>query len=80
MESFQNSLKVTICEDGKDAIRHGFVYRQPVFKPINIDQVVVVKNGTETQKATVDIVLVDSTGQKYVVMMTAALLASIPLE
>ena len=77
MNAYQNHLKVTVCEDATDAIRHGFLYRAPVFLPIQVDQAVLVKKGTLEQKATVDLVMVDEKGQKYVCMMTAALLATL---
>lgn len=70
----QSHLKTTVCEDATDALRHGFLYRPPVHLPIQIDQVVVVKKGTQSGKATVDLVMVDEKGQKYVCMVTAALL------
>lgn len=76
-----NSLSVVVCDDASDAIRQGFNYREPVFKSIAIEKVVVVRNGTETGNPTVDLVMVDpATGQKYVVMMTGRLLKSIPCD
>lgn len=77
--AIHNSLDITVCKDPTDAIRQGFNYRQPVFKPIDIDRVVVVQNGTEAGNPTVDLILQDpATGQKYVVMVTGRLLKSIP--
>lgn len=75
----QSHLKVTVCEDATDALRHGFLYRPPVHLPIQIDQVVVVKKGMQSGRATVDLVMVDEKGQKYVCMVPASLLQSIPL-
>lgn len=72
----QKHLKVTVCEDATDALRHGFLYRPPVHLPIGIDQVVISKNGTQTGRATVDLVMQDALGQKYVCMLTVALLES----
>jgi hypothetical protein len=72
-------LKITICKDASDAIRQGFNYREPVFKSMQIEQVVVVQDGTETNKPTVDLIMVDpATGQKYVAMLTGALVKMIP--
>lgn len=73
-------LSITICEDAKDATRQGFFYREPVYKGVEIEKVVVVKNGTVQGNSTVDLILVDKTGQKYVVMLTGNLLKSIPTE
>lgn len=75
-----NSLRVNICEDASDAIRKGYLYRQPVFKPIEISYVVVVKDGTVAHRSTVDLVLETAEGQKYVTMLTGALLRTIPTE
>ena len=49
-----------------------------IYKPIEVKQVVVVRNGTERGKPTVDFVLEGETGQKFVFMVTGALLKSIP--
>lgn len=73
-------LNLTICEDATDAVRQGFLYRPPVHKPIEVKQVVVVKNGMESGKSSVDFVLEDETGQKFVFMITGALLRNIPTE
>ena len=75
-----NSLSVSICKDASDAIQQGYFYRPPVFEPIEIDKVVVVKEGMQNGQASVDLVMVDAKGQKYVCMVSAALLKSIPLE
>lgn len=73
-------LSVTICENAADAIAQGFNWceAQPAVKPIEVKQVVVVLNGTEAGKPTVDFVLQDETGQQFVFMVTGALLKSIP--
>jgi hypothetical protein len=74
-----NSLIITVCKDASDAIRQGFNYREPVFKSMRIDRVVVVQNGTEGGNSSVDLILEDpATGQKYVAMVTGRLLKSIP--
>lgn len=75
----KQTLAVHICADAKDAIRQGFLYRPPVYKPIELTKVVVVRNGTESGKPTVDFVLEDEKGQKYIFMLTGALLSSIPV-
>ena len=75
-----NHLNVAICEDGPDAAAKGFNWTaaQPPVKPIEVAQVVVVRKGTEGGNATVDFVLQDDTGQRYVFMVTGNLLKSIP--
>ena len=78
MRGVMNHLSVTVCEDASDATRQGFFYRPPIYLPIDISKVVVVKKGTEAGNATVDLILEDEKGQKYVCMVTAALLKSIP--
>lgn len=70
-------LKVTVCQDADDAIKKGFVYRAPI-KPVEIDNVVVVRNGTEGNNSTVDLLLKDEDGNQFVVMLTGNLLKSIP--
>lgn len=76
---FQQHLSVTVVEDSHDATRQGFFYSPPIYLPIQIEKVVVVKNGTEEGKPTVDLILEDEKGQKYVCMVTAALLKMLPI-
>jgi hypothetical protein len=75
-----NQLAVTICNDATDAIAQGFNWATatPPVKPIEVKKVVVVRNGTQAGNATVDFVLEDQTGQRFVFMVTGALLKSIP--
>jgi hypothetical protein len=76
----QNHLSIHICEDAKDAIKRGHIYREPVYNEAMIEKIVVVKNGTEAGKSTVDITMIDKDGKRYVAMITGALLRSIPTE
>lgn len=71
-------LPVVVCEDANDAIAKGFVYREPKFTPVEIESVVVVRKGTTGGKSTVDLVLQDASGKKFVVMLTGNLIKSIP--
>lgn len=72
-------LDITICQDAEDAIAQGYVYRDPEVKSIRIERVIVVRRGTESGKPTVDLIMVDpATGQKYVAMLTGALVKTIP--
>ena len=73
-----NTLDVTVCEDGEDAASKGFVYTDGDYKAVEIDKVVVVRNGTVEGNSTVDLVLKDADGNKFVVMVTGFLLKSIP--
>lgn len=70
-------LNLHICKDADDAIAQGHIYRDGI-KPIEIDKVVVVQNGTEAGNSTVDLVLKDQEGNTFVVMVTGNLLKSIP--
>ncbi len=75
-----NHLSIAICEDAADAIAKGFNWRDatPAVKPIEVKQVVVVRKGTQAGNATVDFVLEDETGQRFVFMVTDNLLKTIP--
>lgn len=72
-------LSIALCKDASDATRQGFFYRPPIYKPIEVKKVVVVQNGMESGNPSVDFVLEDETGQKFVFMITGKLLRSIPL-
>lgn len=76
----QQHLNIVICKDADDAIAQGYDYasKGDEYKPIEISKAVVVQDGTQAGKPTVDLVLVDQAGQKYVVMLTGALVKSIP--
>jgi len=72
-------LAITICADADDAIKQGFNWaEQPDVKPIEVEKVIVVRGGMESGRASVDFVLKDENGQRYVFMVTRALLATIP--
>ena len=75
-----NHLSIAICEDASDAIARGFnwVTATPPVKPIEVKQVVVVRKGTQAGNATVDFVLEDESGQRFVFMVTGNLLKTIP--
>lgn len=74
MNGIQNDLPITICRDAEDAVERGYNYRRPEYLPARISQAVVVLNGTESGRATVDFIMEDEKGQKYIVMLTARLL------
>jgi hypothetical protein len=73
-------LNVTICPDAEDAVAQGFDWARatPTVKPIEVKQVVVVRSGTEGGNSSVDFLLEDETGQRFVFMVTGRLLKSIP--
>lgn len=71
----QKDIPVSICKDARDAAMRGFDYAAGEdYKPIRITQAVVVQDGTVTNQPTVDFILQDESGQKFVVMMTGNLL------
>lgn len=78
MFGIMQHLNVVMCEDADDAQNKGYIYVDGSYKAVEIDTVVVIKNGTETGKPTVDIILKDQEGNKMVVMVTGNLLKSIP--
>ena len=73
-----NHLDIHICKDAEEATQKGHIYSGGKVKAVEIDKVVVVRNGTQEGNSTVDLVLKDQQGNKYVVMMTGRLLKSIP--
>lgn len=77
MQGINQHLKITICQNAEDAVAKGYKYNPPI-KALNIAEVVVVREGTEGGNPTVDLILVDVTGNKYVTMVTGNLLKSIP--
>ena len=70
-------LNIAICRDVDDAIAQGYVYRSPM-KPLNVAKVVVVRNGCESGRVTVDFLCADEQGGQYHFMITSRLLQSIP--
>lgn len=78
MESIQYHLPIEICQNGDDAIQKGYVYRRPEYQPINITKVVVIRDGTTEGNPSVEFLLMDEKGQKYVVGLTGALIKMIP--
>ena len=78
MFGVHNNLRIVMCEDAEDAVKQGYNYTLPEYKAIRVNKVVVVRDGTVNKKPTVDFILEDEQGQKYVMMITGALLKSIP--
>ena len=72
------NLSVVVCKSVDAALEQGFSYALPEYKAICITNAVVVRGGTKAGNATVDLLLEDESGQKYVCMITGNLLKSIP--
>jgi len=77
MFGVMNHLDVTVCKNAEEAAAKGFFYRDGI-KPIEIEKVVVVQDGTKNNNSTVDLVMKDEHGNRFVVMVTGALIKSIP--
>lgn len=76
--AINQALSITVCEDAADATKKGFDYNDHPRKALQIKQVVVVSNGTRDGNATVDLLLEDAEGNKFVTLVTGNLLKSIP--
>lgn len=70
-------IDLRLCRTPQDAIKAGFVYREPEYKKAEITSAVVVGVGTVGGNPTVDLIFTGPDGQKYVALITANLLASI---
>lgn len=73
-----NHLNITVCKDSEDAVAKGFDYAKGGVKPIEVKNVVVVRKGTEAGNPTVDFLLEDEHGDRFVFMVTGNLLKTIP--
>ena len=80
MSALTKNLQVAICKDAADAVSQGYNYREPEYKPVAIEKAVVVKNGTVEGNSTVDLILRDEHGNRYVTMISGRLLKTIPTE
>lgn len=76
------SLQLEVFPTADQAVAAGFDYNQwsPQPKGLKIDKVVVVRNGTQQGRPTADLIMVDEDGNKYVTMITGALLKMLPLD
>jgi hypothetical protein len=77
MFGMMQHLEVVVCQNAEEATQKGYVYHDGI-KPVEIEKVVVVREGTQAGNATVDLILKDEQGNKFVVMVTGNLLKSIP--
>lgn len=75
-----HKLVVRVFQNADEAIVAGFdrdaEYKDA--KPVELRTAVVVRDGTVGGNSTVDLVLVDECGNKYVAILTGALLKGIP--
>lgn len=80
MNPIHTHLNVTVCDGADDAIARGYDYTAQATppKPIEVKEVVVVRGGMKSGAATVDFVLQDESGQRFVFVVTGNLLKSIP--
>lgn len=75
-------LSIEVYRDADAASSAGYnytVWGTPP-KALNIEKAVIVRKGTVGGNGTVDLVLVDGEGNRYVTMITAALLKTLPLD
>lgn len=77
--SATTNLEVKVCKDAADAVDQGFHYTHPEYTGLRIEKAVIVQEGTTEGHSTVDLILVDETGKKFVTMITGRLLAALPL-
>lgn len=78
MFGVQQHLKVVVCGNADEAVEKGYDYKGKGIKAIEIAEVVVVQKGTVLGNSTVDLIMVDEYGTKFVVMLTGNLIKSIP--
>lgn len=74
-------LKVQIFDNAEAALAAGYSANDKYAdaSPVNIKQVVIVRNGTEGGNSTADLLLEDREGNQFVVMITGNLLKSLPV-
>lgn len=73
-------LKVTVCKDVQDAIDKGYDYAaRGDFSGIHLKEVVIVHGGMASGLPSVDLILEDNDGNKYVAVTSAAMLKVLPL-
>lgn len=73
------ALVIKIFKDAEEATQAGYSYDPPT-KGLELKEAVVVQKGTMEGNPTVDLILTDLFGNKYVAMVTGALLSMIPCK
>lgn len=77
IDALHHNLNVKVVQGAQEAIEKGYVYREPEYQPIRVDEVVVVKEGMESGKSSIDFVLTNAKGEKFVFILTENLLRSV---
>ena len=72
-----NAITINIFENAEQAIAGGFTYHNAPYKVCQISKMVIVLNGTVDGNSTVDIILEDDNGNKFVAVTTANLLTGV---
>jgi len=62
---------ISLFETPEQAAEAGFVYREPNFTGVLLDAIVIVRKGTIGNNATLDLILNDEKGNKYVALVKA---------
>jgi len=68
-----NDLNIKLFDSPEEAPN----YEEPEYRGGNLTTAVVVGNGTMEGNPTVDLILEDETGQKYIAMLTGGLIESL---
>jgi hypothetical protein len=81
MFGLTRNLTLRVFKDADGASEAGFSKEDKYkdAKPLEINTAVVVKNGTVSGNSTVDLVMEDKDGNKYVAMITGTLVKLLPL-
>lgn len=72
-----NAITINIFDNAQEAIKAGFTYHTENFTVCDIVNAVVVKNGTLQGNSTVDVIMKDVNGNKFVAIITGNLLKGI---
>jgi hypothetical protein len=68
-----NNIRIRFFNNPKEAP----TYNRPEFKHAEVTEAVLVRNGTVAGAPTIDLIFTDEKGQKYISMITAALLEQV---
>lgn len=74
INALHTTLALKVCKSSDEAIEMGYTYREPEHLPIQVKEVLIVKEGMESGKSSIDFILVDGNGQKYVFILTENLI------
>lgn len=72
------TLALTVRTNPQDAIDGGDIYPENEFTKLKIAKGVVVMGGTQQGNPTVDLVLIDEAGKKYITFISTNLLKMLP--